>query len=110
MRVTTGRRLSERNEEMNKLIETQAVKLKKSSEQIKQGEKPEEKPDETDEQKTDDSVPEETEAIEGYEMEEEIQETEKGISASSTPWITIAVILICIGLFYYGWRKGRRQC
>lgn len=110
MRATTGKRLSERNEEMSKLIETQAVKLKKSSGQIKQGEKPEEKPDEADEQKTDDFAPEETEIIEGYEMEEETQETEKGISASSTSWITIAVILLCIGLFYYGWRKGRTQC
>ncbi len=56
-------------------------------------------PDETDEQKTDDLSPEGTEVVEGHEME-------KGISASSTSWRTIVVILICIGLFYYGWRKG----
>ena len=67
-------------------------------------------PDEAAEQKTKNPVPEETESIEGYEMEEEVKEAEKGISASSTSRITIAVILICIGFFYYGWRKGRKQC
>ena len=67
-------------------------------------------PDEATEQKTKNPVPEETESIERYEMEEEIQESKKSISASSTSRIIIAVILVCIGLFYYGWRKERRQC
>jgi cobaltochelatase CobN len=110
IRVTTGKGLNERNNDMHNLVKTQAVKPKQSPGQMKQDEKLEEKPDETAEQKTENLVPEETEAIEGYEMEEEIQKTEKGISASSTSWITIVVILMCIGLFYYGWRKGKKQC
>lgn len=50
---------------------------------------------------------EETEAIEGYKTEEEIQETEKSISVSSTSQIMIAAILICIEPIYYEWKKGR---
>jgi hypothetical protein len=41
-------------------------------------------------------------------MEEEVQDAGKGISTSSKSWIIIAIILIRIGWFYYGWRKGRR--
>jgi hypothetical protein len=43
-------------------------------------------------------------------MKEETQETENDISTSNRFRITIIVILMCLGLFYYGWRKGRRQC
>ena len=110
MRVATGRELNERNEEMNKLIKTQAVKLEQSPGQMQQDVKPEEKLDEADEQKAENEGSGKTETIEGYEMEEEAQKTEKGIRTSNISWITIAVILICIGLFYYGWRKGRKQC
>ena len=110
MRVATGRELNERNEEMNKLIKTQAVKLEQSPGQMQQDVKPEEKLDEADEQKAENEGSGKTEPIEGYEMEEEAQKTEKGIRTSNISWITIAVILICIGLFCYGWRKGRKQC
>jgi cobaltochelatase CobN len=110
MRATTGKGLNERNEEMSKLIKTQAVKLERSTVQMRQDVKPEEKHEKTTEQKAGNEGSGKTEVVEGYEMEEEKQETEEGINKSNISWITIAVILICIGLFYYGWRKGRRQC
>ena len=110
IRAATGKALNERKEEVNKLIKTQAVKLEQIPGQMKQGVKPEEKHEETTEQKAENEGSGKTEAIEGYEMEEEKQEMEKGIRTSNISWITIAVISICIGLFYYGWRKGRKQC
>ncbi|ODS32389.1 MAG: cobaltochelatase [Candidatus Scalindua rubra] len=110
MKNATGKALNERKEEISKLIKTQAVMAAQGPGQTMQDKKSEDKPDESTEQKTDITDLEETEVIEGYEMKEEDQETEEGISKSNISRITVIVIMICLGLFYYGWRKGRKQC
>ncbi|MFQ5964515.1 MAG: cobaltochelatase subunit CobN [Candidatus Scalinduaceae bacterium] len=106
MRVATGRGLNKREEGVDKIVKAQAVMLAQGPGQMRQ----EEIPEKITEQKTENEGSEKTEVIEGYEMEEEKQEMEKGLRTSNMSWISITIFLICIGLFYYGWRKGRKQC
>ncbi|MCF6148880.1 MAG: cobaltochelatase subunit CobN [Candidatus Kuenenia sp.] len=106
MQTATGRTLTERKAEMDKLVRAQKAsgtkdiaKMQKEEDISKNIRKEEQaKPEENKEMK---------EMLEGYEMEEEKQKSAASVQTSTTSWMTIAVILVCIGLFYYGWRRKK---
>ncbi|MBU6392186.1 MAG: cobaltochelatase subunit CobN [Planctomycetes bacterium] len=109
LKTATGKTLSERKAEMDKIIQAQETLFNKNIGQAKA----KEKVAKADEWKLEGEDFEKTEVVKGLEMEEvktnKLAETHRDASLPkfNKPWIVVAVVLGCIGFFTYGWIRKR---